>query len=65
MPVPPSNPQDTEAVIAVIVAIAVSWSVIHWRAALKVMLIVVLALVIYGMAAGYHEVSSLLATHHQ
>ncbi len=65
MSVPPSSPQDTQAVVAVLVAIAVGWSVIHWRAALKVILIVVVALVVYGTVTGFHDVSSLLATHRQ
>lgn len=65
MPVSPSTPQHTQAVIALVAAIAVVWSVIHWRTALKVTAIALLALVIYSLAIGFHDASSLLATHHQ
>lgn len=64
MPVPPSNPQDTQAAIAVLVAIATGFCVIYWRTALRVMLIVVLALAVYGAGVGIHGVSSLMAAHH-
>lgn len=64
MPLPPSTPQDTQAAIVVLTAIVACWSVIYWRTALKVAIIVVLILVVYGIAVGIHEASALLATHH-
>lgn len=64
MAVPPSTPQDTQAAIAVVVVVLIGWSVVYWRTALKVALIVVLALVAYAVITGFHEASSLLATHH-
>ena len=64
MPLPPTTPQDTQAAIAVLVAIGVAWSVTYWRIALKVMLIVALILIIYGAAIGFHSASALLATTH-
>ncbi|MGH3278655.1 MAG: hypothetical protein ACRDNW_05890 [Trebonia sp.] len=64
MPIPPSTPQDTQAAIAVLVAIIIGWSVFNWRIALKVALIVALILIVYGVIVGYHDASSLLATHH-
>jgi hypothetical protein len=65
MPVPPANPQDTQAAIAVVVAIVIGWCVIYWRTALKVALVVMLILLAYGMAVGLHGASALLATHHR
>lgn len=65
MSVPPSNPQDTQAAIAVLIAIATGCSVIYWRTALRVILIVVLIFAVYGAVIGIHGVTSLMATHHQ
>ncbi len=64
MSVSSSTPQDTQAAIAVVVVLLAGWSVVYWRTALKVALIVVLALVAYAVITGFHEASSLLATHH-
>ncbi len=64
MSVSSSTPQDTQAAIAVVVVLLAGWSVVYWRTALKVALIVVLALVAYAVIIGFHEASSLLATHH-
>jgi hypothetical protein len=63
MPVPPSNPQDTQAAIAVLIAACLC--VIYWRMALRVILIVVIALAIYGAVIGIHGVTSLMAQHHR
>ncbi|HET9081223.1 MAG TPA: hypothetical protein VFO01_12005 [Trebonia sp.] len=65
MPVPPASPQDTQAAVAVVAAVIFGWCVIYWRTALKVALIVILILVVYGVAAGLHGASALLATHHR
>lgn len=65
MPIPPSTPQDTQAAIAVLIAIVIGCSVFYWRIAIKVALIVALILVAYGVIAGFHDASSLLATHHR
>ena len=64
MPLPSSNPQDTQALISVAVVVIAAWAVFYWRTALKVAFIVVLAVVAYGVIAGFHEASSLLATRH-
>lgn len=64
MPIPPANPQDTQAAIAVVTAVVIGWCVIYWRTALKVAVIVILILVVYGVAVGFHGASALLATHH-
>jgi hypothetical protein len=65
MPVPPSNPQDTQAAVAVLVAIAAGCCVVYWRTALRVIFIMVVILAVYGAVVGIHGVSSLMATHHQ
>jgi hypothetical protein len=64
MPLPPTTPQDTQAAITVLLAIGVAWAVTYWRTALKVILIVVLILAIYGVVLGFHSASALLAIHH-
>jgi hypothetical protein len=65
MPIPPSNPQDTQAAIAVLIAIAASLCVAYWRTVLRLILIVVIALAIYGAVAGIDGVTSLMAQHHR
>jgi hypothetical protein len=64
MPVPPTSPQDTQAAIAVLAAIATCICVVYWRTTLRVILIAVLALAVYGAVVGIHGVSSLMAAHH-
>jgi hypothetical protein len=64
MPIPSSNPQDTQAAVAVLALIAAGVCVVYWRTALRVILIVVLALAVYGAFVGIHGVSSLMAAHH-
>ena len=63
MPLPPSNPQDTQAAIAVAVAVIAAWAVFYWRTALKVAVLVILAVIAYGVIAGLLDASSLLAAH--
>ena len=65
MPVPPSNPQDTQAAIAVVIAVAACLGVVYWRTAIRVILIVVIALVVFGAVVGIDGVTSLLAPHHR
>jgi hypothetical protein len=64
MPIPPTNPQDTQAAIAVLTVIAAGCCVVYWRTALRVILFVVLALAVYGALVGIEGVSSLMAVHH-
>jgi hypothetical protein len=63
MPVPPSNLQDTQAVIAALIAACLCAA--YWRIALRVILIAVIALAICGAAVGFDGVTSLLAQHHR
>jgi hypothetical protein len=65
MPVPPSNPQDTQVAIAVLIAITACLCVAYWRTALRIILIVVIALAVFGVVAGIDGVASLMAQHHR
>jgi hypothetical protein len=60
MSVPPTNPQDTEAAIAVLIAIGAIFCVFYWRMALRIIIILLLILTIYGAVAGFHGLSDLL-----
>ena len=64
MPVPPASPQDTQAAITVLAVIAAGFCVLYWRTALRVILVLVIALAVYGAIVGIHGVSSLMAAHH-
>jgi hypothetical protein len=64
MPVPTSNPQDTQAVIVVLIAIGACLCVAYWRTALRVVLVILLALTIYGAVVGIEGATSLMAAHH-
>jgi hypothetical protein len=66
MPVPPSNPQDTNTAIAVLISIAAAYfCVAYWRTALRLILVIVIALTVYGVVVGLHGVTSLMVAHHQ
>jgi small-conductance mechanosensitive channel len=65
MPVPPSNPQDTQAAIAVLITITACFCVAYWRTALRIILIVVIAVTVFGAVAGIDGVTSLMAQHHR
>jgi hypothetical protein len=65
MPVPPSNPPNPQAAIAIVIAVAAFLSVVYWRIAIRVILIAVIALAVYGTVIGLHGVSSLLSAHHR
>ena len=58
MPVPPSNPHDTQAALAVLIAIAASIAVARWRVTLRVILIIVIALAVYGAIVGFEGLAS-------
>jgi hypothetical protein len=65
MPVPTSNPEDTQAAIAVLIAISACLCVAYWRTTLKVVVIIVLALTIYGAVVGIEGATSLMTAHHR
>jgi hypothetical protein len=54
MPVPSPQPQNGQAIIMVVIFIAIL-SVIYWRMALRVIAIIVIALSILGVVAGLHS----------
>ena len=64
MSVPPTSPQDTQAAIAVLVLIATACCVVYWRTVLQIILILAIALLVYGTVAGVADVRSLLTSHH-
>lgn len=61
MPVPPSNPQDIQTAIAVLVAACLC--VAYWRITLRLIVIVAIALAIFGAVIGIHGVTSVLVQH--
>ena len=65
MPLPLNNPQHIQAVIAVLIAITAWTCVAYWRIALRVILVVLIGLAIYGAVAGVEGVTSLMTTHHR
>jgi hypothetical protein len=65
MPLPPSNPQHIQAVIAVLIAITAWLCVAYWRMALRVILVVLIGLAIYGAVTGVEGMTSLIASHHR
>lgn len=65
MPVPPSNPQDIQPAIAVLIAIAAYLCVAHLRTTLRVILAVVIALAIVGAVVGIEGMASLMASQHR
>jgi hypothetical protein len=64
MPVPPSNPQETQAAVAVLILITACLCAVYWRTALRVILIAVIALAVYGTVVGVDGVSALVHAHH-
>jgi hypothetical protein len=65
MPVPPSNPQGTQAVLVVLIGIAAWLCVAYWRNTLRIIFAVLIALAIYGAVVGIEGMTSLMATHHR
>ena len=64
MSVPPSQPHDTVTAIAVLIIIASTLCVFYWRTALRVILVVAIALALTGAVAVIHDLASLLTTLH-
>jgi hypothetical protein len=53
MPVPPNQPQDTQTVWVVIIFLA-CLCVVYWRTALRVIVVALVVLAIYGAITGLH-----------
>lgn len=64
MPAPPDNPQDTAAVIALLITFTVCLCAVYWRTALKVLLIAALAFAVFSAVFCLDVVISALAAHH-
>lgn len=60
MPVPPSNPHDTQAALAVLIAVAASIAVARWRMTLRVILIIMITLAVYGAIVGFEGLASVM-----
>jgi hypothetical protein len=65
MPVPPTNPQGTQAAVVVLIAIAAWLCVAYWRNTLRIIIAVLIALAIYGAVAGIEGVTSVMTSHHR
>jgi hypothetical protein len=64
-PIPPSNPQGTQAALTVLIAIAAWLTVAHWRTTVRLILIVMIAFTVYGAITGIDGMRSLMASHHR
>lgn len=63
MAVSPSNAQDTLTVIAVLIGVVACICVAYWRTALKVILIMAVALAVFGVVAVIYGLAWLMAAH--
>ena len=54
MPIQPPQPQNNQAIV-VIVLIIVGLCVAYWRVALRMIVIIFIALAVLGMIAGLHS----------
>jgi hypothetical protein len=61
MPVPPSNPQGTHAVIAVLIVLGICLGVRYWGTALRIILVIVIGVAVYGAIVGFEGLRSLIA----
>ena len=59
-----SQPQDTLTVIAVLAVIFAILAVAYWRTALRVILIVAIALAVYGAISVIYGLASVMAARH-
>jgi len=53
MPVPSTQPQDNQAIIMVVILVAIL-CVIYWRMALRVVAIILIATTVLGVIASLH-----------
>jgi len=59
-----SQPQDTLTVIAVLAMVSAVFAVAYWRTVLRVVLIVAIALSVYGAISVVYGLASVMAAHH-
>ena len=62
MSVPTGSPQDTQVAIAALVFVVACLCVAYWRTALRLVLVIFVALIMYGAIVG---VTALIALHHR
>jgi hypothetical protein len=53
MPIPSNQPQDTQTIMVVVIFLA-CLCVVYWRTALRVIVVALVALAIYGAITGLH-----------
>jgi hypothetical protein len=53
MPVPSNQPQDTQTILVVVIFLA-CLCVVYWRTLLRVIVVALVALAIYGAITGLH-----------
>jgi hypothetical protein len=63
MHVPPNNANGTAAAIAVLIAIAAWIGMRYWRTALRVIVVVLIALAVYGVVVGIDTMTPQVANH--
>jgi hypothetical protein len=63
MPVPTSNPQDTQALIAVVIILGSVICVRYWRTMLLMVVIAAIGLAVYGTIVGVDVVTSVIVHH--
>jgi hypothetical protein len=54
MPIQPPQPQDNQAIVVIVLIIA-GLCVAYWRMALRMIVIIFIALAVLGMIAGLHS----------
>lgn len=64
MPIQSTQPQDTLAVIAIVVVVTTLVSAAHWRAALRVLLALTVALAVLGGIVILYSLFTVMAAHH-
>jgi len=62
MPVPALQPHENEAIVVIIFFLA-ALCVRYWRAALRLIVIILIALAVLGLIAGLHGLHTALGQH--
>ncbi len=53
MSIPPPQPQDSQAIVVIVLFLA-ALCVVYWRTALRVIAVILIALAVLGLIAGFH-----------
>jgi hypothetical protein len=54
MPITPTSPQDNSAIIVVVLLVA-GFCTVYWKTALRLIAILLIALVVYGLIMSLHS----------